>query len=76
LSGGQAGAVAGSSTALSADGNVVAVGAYLYNNTNNYNAGRVQVHTISRISLSMSQLLSKWYDNAEIPFLLVGNVSY
>jgi len=72
LSGGQAGAQAGYSTALSADGNVVAVGARGYDN----GAGRVQVHTISRISLSMSQLLSKWYDNAEIPFLLVGNVSY
>ena len=75
LSGGQAGALAGYSTALSADGKIVAVGATAYDYTNNNIAGRVQVHT-SRISLSMSQLLSKWYDNTEIPFLLVGNVSY
>jgi hypothetical protein len=49
LSGGQADAVAGTSTALSADGNVVAVGAraYDYTNTNNYNAGRVQVFDYS-----------------------------
>jgi hypothetical protein len=49
LSGGQAGAAAGNSTALSADGNVVAVGAtaYDYTNTNNYNAGRVQVFDYS-----------------------------
>jgi len=47
LSGGQAGAQAGSSTALSADGNVVAVGASGYNYGIDNNAGRVQVFDYS-----------------------------
>ena len=73
LSGGQVGAEAGVSTALSADGNVVAVGSNLYDYGNVTNVGRVQVYLLD-ISLSMSQLLSKWYDNVDIP--LIGNVGY
>jgi co-chaperonin GroES (HSP10) len=73
LSGGQALAYAGSSTALSANGNVVAVGATGYNYGTDTSAGRVKVYLLD-ISLSMSQLLSKWYDNVDIP--LIGNVSY
>jgi hypothetical protein len=59
----------GSSTALTASGDVVAVGNVAYHS----GRGRVQVYRTD-ITLSMSQLLSKWHDNVDIP--LVGSVSY